>query len=121
MPDHVHAVLWFRDDKDLPEVMQIWKRLSAHYLKEFYSKTRSDLLVYLKHTRNDEEIVSFWQRRYYDFNLFSEAKFLEKLNYMHNNPVKKGLVKQPEAYPWGSARWYSQGKSVGVRIDPGCV
>jgi putative transposase len=121
MPDHVHAVLWFNNDEDLPTVMQTWKRLSAHYLKEFYAQTRPDLLDYLKHHRNGEEIVSFWQRRYYDFNLYTEVKFLEKLNYLHNNPVKKGLVPKPDDYPWSSARWYSRGKSVGVRIDPGGV
>ncbi len=36
-----------------------------------------------------------WQRGGYDLNIWSEKKRLEKLNYMHNNPVKRGLVKAP--------------------------
>lgn len=37
-----------------------------------------------------------WQRRFYDFNLWTSAKRVEKLRYMHRNPVKRGLVKRPE-------------------------
>ena len=39
---------------------------------------------------------SFWQARYYDFNVWSEKKFMEKLRYIHRNPVKRGLAARPE-------------------------
>mgnify|MGYP001764292970 CR=1 FL=1 len=38
----------------------------------------------------------FWQKRYYDFNVHSERKFVEKLRYTHRNPVRRGLCAQPE-------------------------
>src|SRR5437868_9816554 len=38
----------------------------------------------------------FWQARYYDFNVWSERKRIEKLRYIHRNPVKRGLVESPE-------------------------
>ncbi len=44
----------------------------------------------------------FWQRRYYDFNVWSSAKLGEKLDYLHNNPVRRGLVQRPEDWPWSS-------------------
>ena len=47
-----------------------------------------------------------WQRGGYDLNIWSEKKRLEKLNYMHNNPVKRGLVAQPGGWPWSSWRFY---------------
>ena len=47
-----------------------------------------------------------WQRKYYVFNVFSPAKTREKLAYMHNNPVKRGLVKEPGEWPWSSWRFY---------------
>ena len=47
-----------------------------------------------------------WQRRFYPFNVYSEKKRLEKLDYMHNNPVKRGLVKEPGEWPWSSWRFY---------------
>ena len=46
-----------------------------------------------------------WQRRFYDLNVWSEKKRLEKLTYMHNNPVKRGLVSQPRDWPWSSWRF----------------
>jgi putative transposase len=38
----------------------------------------------------------FWQVRSYDFNVWTEKKRVEKLRYMHRNPVVRGLVKKPE-------------------------
>jgi REP element-mobilizing transposase RayT len=47
-----------------------------------------------------------WQRKFYDMNIWTAKKREEKLNYMHNNPVKRGLVKQPGDWPWSSWRFY---------------
>ena len=47
-----------------------------------------------------------WQPGFYDFNIYNEEKLLEKLNYMHNNPVKAGLVLSPSDYEWSSYREY---------------
>src|SRR5208283_6134561 len=48
----------------------------------------------------------FWQAHYYDFNVSAHAKFVEKLRYMHRNPVKRGLDAQPEDWKWSSFRHY---------------
>jgi putative transposase len=40
----------------------------------------------------------FRQARYYDFNVWTEAKRVEKLRYMHRNPVVRGLVEKPEVW-----------------------
>jgi len=53
---------------------------------------------------------AFWQRRYYDFNVFSERKHVEKLRYMHRNPVQRVLVKSPELWAWSSFRAYWLGE-----------
>lgn len=46
-----------------------------------------------------------WQPKYYVFNVFFEIKAREKLEYMHNNPIKAGLVGNPVDWPYSSARW----------------
>jgi putative transposase len=38
----------------------------------------------------------FWQAHYYDFNVSSHQKFVEKLRYFHRNPIRRGLVARPE-------------------------
>jgi REP element-mobilizing transposase RayT len=41
-----------------------------------------------------------WQRKLYDMNIWTAKKVEEILNYMHNNPVKRGLVRHPGDWPW---------------------
>jgi putative transposase len=59
----------------------------------------------------------FWQPRYYDFNVHSEAKRVEKLRYMHRNPVKRGLVAQPDDWAWSSYTHYRTGTHGVVEIE----
>ena len=44
----------------------------------------------------------FWQKRYYDFNVRNHEQFVEKLHYIHSNPVKAGLCLRPEDRAWSS-------------------
>ncbi len=59
----------------------------------------------------------FWQARYYDFNVWSEHKFVEKLRYIHRNPVTRGLVAHPENWPWSSFRHYANSEEGPVQIE----
>lgn len=59
----------------------------------------------------------FWQERYYDFNVGTSKKRIEKLRYIHRNPVKRGLVEKPEQWPWTSYRNYSTGEVGIVEIE----
>jgi putative transposase len=58
----------------------------------------------------------FWQAKYYPFEIFTQHKLREKVNYMHKNPKERGLVERVVDYPWSSARWWLQGRSVGVPL-----
>ena len=61
----------------------------------------------------------FWQKRYYDFNVHDDRKFVEKLKYIHRNPVKRGLVGRPEDWEWSSFRHWATGMEgrVGIESD----
>jgi putative transposase len=59
----------------------------------------------------------FWQRRYYDFNVHSEKKRIEKLRYMHRNPAVRGSVATPEDWKWSSFRHYATGLRGIVEIE----
>jgi len=58
-----------------------------------------------------------WQPRFYDFVVFSEKKRIEKLRYMHRNPVKRGLVLEPQQWAWSSFRHYASGERGPVLVD----
>ena len=59
----------------------------------------------------------FWQKRYYDFNVFTSEKWFEKLKYIHQNPVRRGLAREAAAWDWSSARHYSTGQVGAVEIE----
>ena len=53
----------------------------------------------------------------YDFNVWSQRKEVEKLKYIHRNPVPRGLVEKPDDWPWSSYRSYAYGEPGLVRIN----
>jgi putative transposase len=100
MPDHVHIVVWFETENTLSCFMKSWKQTSSMKLKRML---RGVAPMYASHIPFADP---FWQPKYYPFNLFSEKKAKEKLDYMHKNPVTAGLVEQAIDWRWSSARHY---------------
>ena len=58
-----------------------------------------------------------WQARFYDFVVFTESKRVEKLRYMHRNPVTRGLVLEPGQWAWSSYRHYADGERGIVLVN----
>jgi len=85
MPEHVHLLVSEPKLKLLSTALAILKRSVSH--------------------RRPEK--PFWLTRYYDFNVSENDKLLEKLKYIHRNPVLRGLVAKPEDYQWSSFRNYA--------------
>jgi putative transposase len=71
----------------------------------------------LPSTVHSDSYHRLWQRRYVPFNVFTEKKRLEKLNYMHHNPVKRRLVASPQQWPWSSFRFYYLSDSSVMAMD----
>jgi REP element-mobilizing transposase RayT len=62
---------------------------------------------------------AFWHARSYDFNVWTTRKRVEKLRYMHRNPVKRGLVGAPEEWEWSSYRFYLLEEAGPVQVNEG--
>jgi putative transposase len=60
----------------------------------------------------------FWLAHYYDFNLFTHEKYVEKLRYLHRNPVRRGLAASPGDWKWSSFRHFATGERGTVEIEP---
>jgi hypothetical protein len=58
-----------------------------------------------------------WQKRYYDHNVRDHEEFVEKLRYIHRNPVQRGLCGKPEDWEWSSFRYYATGAEGRVEIE----
>ena len=113
MPEHVHALVRFQETGQLSLLKQEWKRRSSIGLLDYFERSGSPLVQYLTQTDGTHRV---WTPKQYDFNVFTHGKAWEKLNYMHDNPVKRGLVSKPEEWAFSSARWYLNHQSVGVGL-----
>jgi putative transposase len=99
MPEHVHLLVGEPERNTLDLALQMLKQNVARELG------------------HDADLPRFWQRRYYDFNVSSEEKRVEKLRYLHRNPVVRGLVSRPEDWAWSSFRHWSTGEESVVEIE----
>jgi putative transposase len=110
MPDHVHALVWLPEPGELTRFLHGWKRMSSFRIRRWYSDKAPN---YFAGFGPGERL---WQPKSYVFHVYSEAKLREKLDYMHLNPVRAGLVERAEHWKWSSARWYLHQQSVGVPL-----
>jgi putative transposase len=97
MPEHVHLLL---------------SEPKHHKLENTIRTLKTETSRRLKGKR-----PQFWQTRYYDFNVLTQTKFVEKLRYIHRNPVARGLVDDPEDWPWSSYRHWLTGETEQVEIE----
>ena len=107
MPEHLHLLMSEPEVGDPSVVMKVVKQRFARRLKSLSGQDG----------REGGDVQAVWQKRFYDFNVWSEAKEREKLGYMHANPVKRGLVSEPEQWRWSSFRSYACGEVGRVRIN----
>ena len=114
MPEHVHLLLGEPEKGNPSRVMQVLKQRVSHQLLGRRKRRNSAQIEFCKAPVLPDH---FWQPRFYDFNVFSEAKRVQKLKYMHRNPVTRGLVSSPELWRWSSYRIYAFGERGPVNMD----
>jgi putative transposase len=95
MPEHVHLLLSETNTKTL--------YLAIQAIKLSVARRRAER--------------PFWLSRYYDFNVFTESKVTEKIDYLHRNPVARGLVAHPQEWKWSSFRHWFTGEEGTVQIE----
>jgi len=109
MPEHIHLLLSEPQVGDPSAVMKALKQRVSRALRGRKKRTIGQLGLWGEPSL--KRYARFWQRRFYDFNVWSARKRNEKLNYMHFNPVKRGLVTRPRDWAWSSYRFYWHGEA----------
>lgn len=97
MPDHIHLLLSEPQRGTLADAIKS--------LKQGVSRRLID------------DRPHFWQARYYDLNIRNHRQFVEKLRYIHRNPVRKELCARPEDWQWSSFGHYATGCESPVEIE----
>ena len=93
MPNHVHLMIRPEAVVPLPKIVQAWKGYTGKKISE---------AMRLGGTRAAGN-GRVWHREYWDRFIRDERHFMSAVDYIHQNPVKAGLVSKPEAWPWSSA------------------
>jgi putative transposase len=120
MPEHVHLLVSEPQRETLSTVIQA---LKLGVVRSMQCSSGSVVAAAPRSRESCETLGTpvhpdrFWQTRFYDFNVWTERKRIEKLRYIHRNPVERGLVSSPEQWRWSSFRWYLSGEVGPVRIN----
>ena len=110
MPSHLHALLGFSQIEILSRFMQSLKRDSARRIRNLLSPQLRSVLIHA-------DRYNLWKPRFDDLVVWSERQFKIKLEYIHNNPVKAGLVGDATEYPYSSARYWLLDQPGAIPID----
>lgn len=121
MVNHLHLLIFPDINKGTcSEIMRDFNKFTAREIIKKLKKKDLKLVkeFLLRKQRRKNHRYQIWQSKTYDFNIFSKKKLKEKLNYIHMNPVRAGLTKNPQDYRWSSARNYYLGNNKGeIEID----
>ena len=110
MPSHLHVLLGFKNIEKLSEVIQSFKSLSSKRLRTHLPQKEFSVFY-------DGEKFQLWKPRFDDLIIWSEKQFRIKIDYIHNNPVKAGLVERAGDYTFSSARDWMDGVTGIIPVD----
>ena len=111
IPEHIHLLINEPRVGTPSTVMQVLKQRVSRAMRRKRRRAASGRMRLWDETPLHGPLLKryahFWQARFYDFNVWSEKKRNEKMNYMHFNPVKRGLAEHPKEWRWSSFRFYT--------------
>ena len=126
MPEHVHLLLYplptgTADPVPIATVLQHLKQHVGRHGKEalraVWTKHGSLGTGPLDAWATGEGPKPFWKTRAFDFNVTTERAFRTKLDYIHKNPITRGLVERAEDWPWSSFRFYEYNDASLIKMD----
>ena len=119
MPDHVHLVVWpRRTDYDIAEIRRAIKSPVARQAMEYLEENSPEWLPKVTRQRGERTERLFWQSGGgYDRNITCGKTLLEMVDYIHANPVRKGLVPAASQWKWSSAVHFHGGGAVPLEVD----
>jgi putative transposase len=110
MLDHVHVLIWLAKTGQLSAFIHSWKGRSSLALREWYRQHAAESI------RHFGEGDRFWQPKYYSFEIDQRPKLDEKLQDMHDNRARAGIVQRDADWKWSSAGWSESRRWVGDPI-----
>ena len=113
MPHHAHMVIRLQEKTTGPEFMRVFKKKTGEAVVKLL--TEAELRQFDQQRGLNRN--TFWKYSFKSLHLANEPMFWQKMNYIHQNPVKAGYVEQAEDYRWSSARLVLGGKGLGEIVN----
>ena len=117
MPNHFHALIGMEEPDRIPGVVRDLKRHTSLEISKYIAASKRQSQLKWLQPFHGGKVNRVWQEGYHPVLIKSERWVLQKLEYMHLNPVKKGFVKLPEYWKYSSASNYILGDETLIRLD----
>lgn len=121
MPEHVHVLLRPRQaDYEMRRILAALKRPVGEAAREYLRRMGQDeWLARMTVEYPSRTVFRFWQPGGgFDRNIFQEKSVPAVIDYIHANPVRRGLVDRPTDWEWSSARFWEGRTDVPLQMDP---
>ncbi len=106
MPEHIHLMIYFRNENLLIDYMRDFKRFTSKKIIEYWQMKNPEVMDKLTHYSGAQKHKA-WMDRFDDVYLYSPKVCYTKLRYINNNPVERGLCEHPQDYQYSSAAFYN--------------
>jgi len=121
MLNHLHLITVNSEETALSNIMRDFKHFTSTEIAKQLEIDNAKLLLYVfrkaAERQKKEQNYKIWQDEFHPKAIYTEDFLRQKLEYMHNNPVRKGLVLKPEHWRYSSARTWLNGEENDVTID----
>ncbi|WP_315857676.1 hypothetical protein [Ferruginibacter albus] len=111
MSNHIHLIWQSLNNFTPTDIQHSLLSYTAHQIQLKLQKESPSFLNSFK-VKTKDRAYQFWEREALGIDLYTHDVFIQKLNYLHYNPVKAGLCIHPEEYLYSSYRFYETGVDV---------
>jgi REP-associated tyrosine transposase len=109
MSNHIHLIWKINDGYEKDAIQRNFLKFVAQTIQRDLAKNHPRVLERFYVGAKDRR-YQFWKRNPLSIDLWTKEVFIQKMEYIHYNPVTAGLCSYPERYKYSSAKFYTTGK-----------
>ena len=119
MPDHIHLLVYLPEANLLHKFNKLWRGRSGYkIIKLLKANAEPGILEVMASHANGKANYAAWKEQPRALAIWNKKKLDAMIDYIHYNPVRRGLVALPEEWPYSSYRFYERGETVALEVVP---
>lgn len=121
MSNHIHMIVFDRKfyNAHLQQALAAYRKYTGRRLADYIENNLSESLALVTRSKElEDRDRQVWQPGWHAEGLVSESFWMQKMNYIHENPVRKGYVRLPEQWRYSSAGYWLNGEVGDVSVVP---